>query len=91
MLPESVKWQRALFLPLTILAWLAVVVFGGWVLTHLVKTILTLVLAGIIAFAITPLATLLSRWLPRGLAIAVAYVLGLGIVLGGATGDGMRQ
>lgn len=76
------SWQRALYLPLIILAWLAVAVVAGWLLSHFTKTILVLVISGIIAFALTPLVRLLSRWLPRGLAIGVAYVLGFGLVLG---------
>jgi predicted PurR-regulated permease PerM len=35
-----------------------------------------------VAFALTPLVNLLARRMPRGLAIAVAYVLGFGAVIG---------
>jgi len=80
--PPPTSYQRALYIPLIILAWLAVIVIGGWVLTHIIKTILTLTLSAIVAFALTPLVNFLSRWMPRGLAIALAYVLGFGVVLG---------
>jgi len=79
-LPAS--WQRALYLPLIILAWLVIVMAGGWLLAHVVKALLTLLLSGIVAFALTPLVSLLARWLPRPLAIAVAYVLGFVVALG---------
>jgi predicted PurR-regulated permease PerM len=79
-LPAS--WQRALYLPLIILAWLAVVAVGGWVLSHLTRTLLVVILSTVIAYGLTPLVSLLARWLPRGLAIAVAYVLAFA-VLGG--------
>ena len=75
-------WQQALFIPLTILAWLAVIVIALWLVSHVAKTILTLVLSGIVAFALTPLVGLLNRWLPRGLAIAVAYIFGFGVIIG---------
>src|SRR5579859_3030891 len=75
-------WQQALFIPLTILAWLAVIVIALWLVSHVAKTILTLVLSGIVAFALTPLVGLLNRWLPRGVAIAVAYIFGFGIIIG---------
>lgn len=78
----STDWQRALLVPLTILAWLAVVLIGFWVMGHLLKTILTVILSGVVAFALTPVVTYLSRWIPRPLAIAVAYIAGFGIVLG---------
>ena len=79
-LPAS--WQRALYLPLIILAWLVIVMAGAWLLAHVVKALLTLLLSGIVAFALTPLVSLLARWLPRPLAIAVAYVLGFVVALG---------
>lgn len=75
-------WQRALFIPLTILAWLAVMVVSVWLLAHVGKTIITIVLSAVVAFAITPLVSLLDRWMPRGVAILLAYVLGFAVVLG---------
>jgi predicted PurR-regulated permease PerM len=78
----SVDWQRALFMPLTILAWVAVVVVVAWLLGHIVKTVLTLILSAIVAFALTPLVSVFHRWMPRGLAIALAYVLGFGLIFG---------
>src|ERR1043165_7099990 len=78
----SDSWLRALYLPLIILAWLAVLVIGGWLLTYLTKTFLMLALSGVLAFALTPLVNLLSRRLPRVLAIGAAYLLGVGVVLG---------
>ena len=79
---QTWRWARALLLPLIILAWLAVLVLVAWLLSHVTRTILILVLAGIVAYALTPLVNLLTRWLPRLLAIAVAYVAGMTIVLG---------
>jgi predicted PurR-regulated permease PerM len=75
-------WLRALVPPLVILAWLAVLVVGGWLLGHLAKTLLLVVLSGVLAFAFTPLATRLARWMPRALALGLAYLLGLGVVVG---------
>jgi predicted PurR-regulated permease PerM len=75
-------WQRALVLPLIVLVWLAVLVLVGWLLGHITRTILVIVLSAVIAFAFTPLANQLQRWLPRGWAIGLAYLLGLILVLG---------
>ncbi len=80
MIPQT--WQRTLYIPLILLAWLAVLVVGGWLLSHIVRTILTLVLSGIVGYALTPLVSLLARRIPRGMAIALAYVLGFVFVLG---------
>ena len=75
-------WVRALVLPLVILAWLAVLVVGGWLVGHLTKTLLLVVLSGVLAFAFTPLANRLARRMPRALALGLAYLLGLGVVFG---------
>lgn len=78
----NINWQEALYVPLTVLAWLAVVVITLWLLGHVVKTILTLTLSGIVAFALTPLVGLFTRWMPRALAISLAYLIGFGVILG---------
>ena len=79
------RWQRALYAPLTILAWLAVAVVVGWLLGHVVRTIVMVALSMILAFALAPIVTLFSRWLPRPLAIAGAYILGIAMVVGFGT------
>src|SRR5215831_5313834 len=73
---------RALLWPLIVLAWLAVLLVAAWLISHVTHTVLILVLSAVIAFALTPLVSLLERWLPRGLAVAVAYVIGFAVVLG---------
>lgn len=82
-MPSNVSgWQRALYIPLIILAWLAVLIIIGWLLSYLTKTILVLVFSGVLAFTLAPLASSLSRWMPRSLAIGVAYVAGAAVALG---------
>ncbi|MGH2441906.1 MAG: AI-2E family transporter [Chloroflexota bacterium] len=79
---SNADWQRALLIPLTILAWVAVLIIAAWILSHIVKTVLTLVFSAILAFALTPLVSFMSRWLPKWLSIALAYILGFAIILG---------
>ena len=76
------SWLRALLLPLIVLTWLAVLVLIGWLLGHLTRTILLVVLAAVLAFAFTPLARLFARRVPQPVAIALAYIVGLGVVFG---------
>ncbi len=76
------RWSSTLLLPLSILAWAAVIIVIGWLLGHVSKAILILVLSAIIAFALTPLVSLFSRWMPRSLAVALAYLLGFAVVFG---------
>jgi predicted PurR-regulated permease PerM len=73
---------RALLWPLIVLAWLAVLLVAVWLISHVTHTVLILVLSTVVAFALIPLVSLLERWLPRGLAVAVAYVIGFAVVAG---------
>ena len=43
---------RALLLPLIILAWLAVVLLVLWLLSHVTRTVLILVLSSLVAFGL---------------------------------------
>jgi predicted PurR-regulated permease PerM len=73
---------RALIVPLTILSWLAVLIVTVWLASHLTKTLITLVLASLIAFAANPLVHRLERWMPRGLAVTVTFAGGSLLLMG---------
>jgi predicted PurR-regulated permease PerM len=76
------RLQRALLIPLVVLAWLALAVVVVWLLSHVTRALLIVVLATLIAFALTPLINLLTRWMPRGIAIALSYLVGFLLVFG---------
>jgi len=76
------SWLRALLLPLIVLAWLAVGVLVLWLLGHVARTVLIVVLAAVLAFAFTPLAKFFARWTNRPISIALAYIVGLAVVFG---------
>ena len=76
------RWQRAFYVPLTILAWLFLAIVVLWLLGHVAHTVVMIVLAAIIAFALDPLIWLLRRRLSQPLAIASAYLIGLALVIG---------
>jgi predicted PurR-regulated permease PerM len=77
----SPRLQRALLIPHLVLAWLALIVVVGWLLGHVTRALLILVLAALIAFALTPLINLLARWMPRAIAIATSYLVGFVVIL----------
>jgi predicted PurR-regulated permease PerM len=79
---DNSRLQRALLIPLVILAWLALLVVVAWLLGHVTRALLIVILAALIAFALTPLVNLLARWMPRALALALAYLVGFLVVLG---------
>ncbi len=76
------RWPRALLIPLTILAWLALLVVIAWLLSHVTRTLLMFVLATVIAFAVTPVVNFLARFVPRGVAIALTYVFAFVLLVG---------
>jgi predicted PurR-regulated permease PerM len=78
--PRESRALRALLLPMTILAWLAVLVVAAWLLSHVARAILILVLATLIAFALGPVVGLLERFMPRAAAVALAYVLAFSLI-----------
>jgi predicted PurR-regulated permease PerM len=81
-LGDNSRLQRALLIPLVILAWLALLVIVVWLLGHVTRALLVVILAALIAFALTPLVNLLARWMPRAVALALAYLIGFLVVLG---------
>jgi predicted PurR-regulated permease PerM len=81
MLERHWQWFRALLVPVIALAWAALAILAGWLLSHLVHALLVLVMASLIAFGLTPLVKLLGRWLPRPIAIAVSYLAGFCILV----------
>jgi len=72
------KWQKRRDVPLAILAWVALALIVGWLANHVIRTILLIILSALFAFAIAPLARLLTRMMPRPLAIITVYVLFFG-------------
>jgi predicted PurR-regulated permease PerM len=76
------EWARRRDIILTIVLWTLAVGMLFWLLSHVGRVILLLVISGLIAFALAPLTKLLSRFLPRPLAIILVYSAMLG-ALGG--------
>lgn len=74
---DTSRWSRWLIISLTILTCLAILIIVVWLLSHVVVAILLFVLAAVVGYALAPLVTLLSRWIPRFLAIALSYLVGV--------------
>lgn len=75
---DVTKWVRRLLIPLAILAWAGVVILILWAAGFVARTILLLVIAMLLAYALSPLVTLLERVMPRFLAILLVYLIVLG-------------
>jgi predicted PurR-regulated permease PerM len=78
--PTSViaKWTQRCGLPLSILAWAAVVLLILWLAGHITQTIFLLIIAALLAYALAGVVKLFERIMPRFLAILIVYLLVLG-------------
>src|SRR5690242_2457330 len=72
------KWARRRDIPLAILAWTAVVAVILWGAAHIIRALLLLAIAGLLAYALVPAVRLLQRVMPRTIAILIVYIIVLG-------------
>ncbi len=77
---NTIKWARRCLIPLAILAWTALAFLVLWGAAHIVRTILLLVIAALLAYALAPGVKFLQRVMPRFLAILIIYLIALGAV-----------
>ena len=73
-------WARRRDIPIAILAWTALAAVILWAASHIASTLLLLVLAALLAYALAPGVKLLERVMPRFLAILIMYIVVLGVV-----------
>ncbi|HET9918767.1 MAG TPA: AI-2E family transporter [Ktedonobacteraceae bacterium] len=78
------RWAMRRDIPIAILAWIALVAVVLWVLGHVINSVLILVIAALLAYALTPAVRLLERVLPRFLSILIVYLIvlcGLSVII----------
>ena len=76
----NARWQRRRDIPLAILAWIAVVIVALAALGYVTRTVIILIIAGLLAFALAPGVKFLARFMPRFLAILIVYLVVLGAI-----------
>jgi predicted PurR-regulated permease PerM len=67
---NSPLWRRRIWIGFVVLA-LGLAAF--WLVTHIPRTLTVFLIAGFIAFGVSPIVTRLKRRMPRMLAIAIVY------------------
>jgi predicted PurR-regulated permease PerM len=80
----NARWQRRRDIPLAILAWIAVGIIVLMALGYVTHTVIVLIIAGLLAFALAPVVKFLARFMPRFLAILIVYLVilcGLGFLI----------
>ena len=77
---DVARWVRRVLIPLAILAWAGVAILILNAAGYVAKTLLLVVIAMLLAYALYPLVTFFARAMPRFLAILIVYLLVLGAV-----------
>jgi predicted PurR-regulated permease PerM len=74
--PEAAsKWAQRRDIPIAILAWIALGLVILWALGWISRTLLVIIVATLLAFALAPAVKLLSRFIPRLIAILIVYLI----------------
>lgn len=76
----SAKWIRRAGIPLATLAWFGVVAVVFWAASHVARSLILLIIAAILAYALAPLVNVLHRFMPRLLAILLVYLIVMGAI-----------
>jgi predicted PurR-regulated permease PerM len=78
-LPDA-DWPRYRDVALALLSWIALLVVVLYLLSFIARPILIALIAAILAYALAPAVDLLHRVMPRWLAIAIVYLVFLGVI-----------
>src|SRR5258707_361233 len=74
------KWAQRRDIPIAILAWIALGFVILWALGWIGRTLIVVIVATLLAFALAPAVKLLSRLVPRVIAILVVYLVVLSAI-----------
>lgn len=78
--PVSQKWARRRDIPIAILAWTALAMLVIWGAGHVIRALLLLLIAALLAYILAPLVKIFQKVLPRFIAILLVYLVVLGII-----------
>lgn len=70
----AAKWARRRDIPIAILAWTVLVGLLFWVAGYVARSLLVVMVAALLAFALTPAVKFLRRFVPRVLAVVIVYL-----------------
>src|SRR5947209_7543744 len=69
------KWAQRRDIPIAILAWIALGLVILWSLSWISRTLIVIIIATLLAFALAPAVKFLSRFVPRVIAILIVYLI----------------
>ena len=73
-------WARRRDIAVTILVWLVIAVAAIWAAAYVIRAILILIVAALLAYALMPAVVFLTRWLPRWMALIVVYLAFMSVI-----------
>jgi predicted PurR-regulated permease PerM len=68
------RWARRRDIVIATLGWIFIVGLAIWAAAHVIRALLILVVAGLLAYALMPAVKFLTRYVPRWMAILLAYL-----------------
>jgi predicted PurR-regulated permease PerM len=74
------KWARRRDIPIAILAWIALVMLILWGAGHIIRALLLLLIAALLAYVLAPLVKIFQKVMPRFIAILLVYLVVLGVI-----------
>ena len=74
------RWGRRRDIVITSLGMLVIVAVLVWAMAHVAHALLVVVIAALLAYALFPAVTLLSRYVPRAVAIVVVYLAVVSVI-----------
>ena len=76
----SSAWGRRRDIAITVLVWLTIATASVWAAAHVVRALLVLVVAALLAYALMPAVVFLARWVPRWVALIVVYLAFMSVI-----------
>jgi predicted PurR-regulated permease PerM len=80
----TINWAKQRDIPFAILGWIGVIAVIIWALSYVDKSLILIAVAAFFAYALSPVVSFFSRFLPRFVAITLVYLIvlgGLGLLL----------
>jgi len=74
---HATQWARRRDIPIAILAWLVLAGLVIWAASYIIPSLLVVIVAAFLAFALTPAVKFLQRFVPRLFAVIIVYLVGL--------------
>ncbi|MFI5274646.1 MAG: AI-2E family transporter [Ktedonobacterales bacterium] len=74
------RWARRRDIAIAVLVWLIIASAVVWGAAHVIRAVLILIVAALLAYALMPAVVFLTQWLPRWLALLVVYLAFMSVI-----------